>query len=92
MTDTAAFGERALRARLELGARQRPPRQVSQKEVAAALGVTNVAVGTWEAGKRVPNIGTIRRLAMVLGVRPGWLAFGEEPMREPPAATGSQDD
>jgi DNA-binding XRE family transcriptional regulator len=77
----AEFGSRVLRARLEFGARQQPPRSVSQSEVGAALGVTGVAVGSWEAGKRQPDLGTIQKLALVLGVRAGWLAFGEEPMR-----------
>jgi DNA-binding XRE family transcriptional regulator len=77
----AEFGSRVLRARLEFGARQKPPRSVSQSEVGAALGVTGVAVGSWEAGKRQPDLGTIQKLALVLGVRAAWLAFGEEPMR-----------
>lgn len=76
-----AFGERVLRARLEMGARMRPPRQVSQQEVGEAVGSSGQAVGTWEAGKKEPSRETIVKLATVLGVRAAWLAFGEEPMR-----------
>src|SRR5262245_24946545 len=76
-----AFGERVLRARLEFGARQQPPRPVSQTELGEAMGVTGVAVGSWEAGRKVPDIGTIKKLAFVLDVRAAWMAFGEEPMR-----------
>jgi len=39
------FGECVLRARLELGARQSPPRQISQIEIRKALGVTPPARG-----------------------------------------------
>jgi transcriptional regulator with XRE-family HTH domain len=77
-----AFGERVLRARLEFGARQKPPRSVSQAEVAEAMGTTSVTVGRWEAGRVEPSLGTIHKLAFVLGVRAAWLAFNEEPMRE----------
>ena|SRR5688572_23999774 len=79
--DRKAFGERVLSARLEFGARQRPPRPVSQSEVGEALGVSGVAVGSWEGGRKVPDVGTIQKLALVLGVRAAWLAWGEEPMR-----------
>lgn len=78
---TDGFGQRVLRARLEMGARLSPPRQVTQGEIGAALGVTGVAVGTWEAGKKEPDLETIAKLATVLGVRAAWLAWGEEPMR-----------
>ena len=79
--DRKQFGERVLRARLEFGARQKPPRSVSQSEVGGVLGVTGVAVGSWEAGRKIPDLGTIQKLAFVLGVRAAWLAFGEEPIR-----------
>jgi transcriptional regulator with XRE-family HTH domain len=80
--DRKAFGERVTLARLEFGARQRPPRSVTQTEIAEAMGVTKSTVGTWEAGKKVPDdLGTIQKLALVLGVRAAWLAWGEEPMR-----------
>jgi transcriptional regulator with XRE-family HTH domain len=85
--DARAFGQRVLRARLELGALSAPVRQVSQSEIGAAVGVTGVAVGSWEAGRKIPDLDTITRLAQVLRVSRAWLAFGDGPMREaPPAA------
>jgi transcriptional regulator with XRE-family HTH domain len=79
--DRQAFGERVVRARLEFGLRQRPPRSVSQAEIAEAMGVTRMTVSNWEAGKPPSDLGIITKLAFVLGVRAAWLAFGEEPMR-----------
>jgi DNA-binding XRE family transcriptional regulator len=76
-----AFGQRVLRARLEFGARQKPPRSITQTELGEAMGVTGVAVGSWEAGRKQPDVGTIHKLAFTLGVRAAWLAWGEEPMR-----------
>lgn len=86
------FGQRVLQARLELGARQTPPRQISQAEIGEALGVTGVAVGSWEAGRKEPSRETIAKLAAVLGVRAAWLAFGEEPIRlgEQPGNEGGE--
>ena len=87
-----AFGQRVLQARLESGARQKPPRSVSQTEIAEAMGVTKMTVSGWESGNREPDLGTIHKLAFVLGVRAAWLAWGEEPMRqeahEPPPKRG----
>jgi DNA-binding XRE family transcriptional regulator len=76
-----AFGHRVLQARLESGARQKPPRAVTQGEIADAMGTTSVTVGRWESGRAEPDLGTIHKLAFVLSVRPAWLAWGEEPMR-----------
>jgi len=39
-----AFGQRLLQARLEFGARAKPPRQVGQAEIAEAMGVTKGTV------------------------------------------------
>jgi DNA-binding XRE family transcriptional regulator len=84
--DAKAFGQRVLRARLEMGALSAPVRQVSQSEVGAALGVTGVTVGRWEAGLKEPDLDTIARLAQVLKVNRAWLAFGDGPMRDVPVA------
>lgn len=69
------FGGRVLQARLDMAARLR--RTVSQVEIGRALGVSGVAVGTWEKSETVPNLETVERLAEFLGVSPGYLAFGE---------------
>ena len=44
---------------------------LSQKELAAALGLDQSAVSLWERGKTAPTIGTLYRLADILGVKPG---------------------
>lgn len=72
------LGQRILRARLDLGSRI--GRNVTQTEVAAAMGVTGAAISTWESGIKGPSRDRLLQLATILGVRAGWLAFGEEPM------------
>jgi transcriptional regulator with XRE-family HTH domain len=88
------FGQRLVLARLDFGKRQKPPRVVTQTEIAEALGVFKTTVSSWELGKKEPDLGTIHKLAFVLGVRVGWLVAGEEPMRaeahEPPPRRGSR--
>jgi transcriptional regulator with XRE-family HTH domain len=78
-----AFGQRLVLARIEFGKRQKPPRVVTQTEIAEAMGVAKMTVSSWEAGKKEPgDLGTVHKLAFVLGVRVGWLVAGEEPMRD----------
>ena len=88
--DTKAFGERVLRARLEYGARLNPPRSVSQVDLGEMIGLSGQAVGTWEAGKKEPDLDTIARLARVLGVRAAWLAFNDGPMRADEGGQGAR--
>ncbi len=80
-SERRAFGRRVLQARLELGARQTPPRSISQDEIGAAMGVTGAAVSSWESAVAEPGRDKLARLATILGVRAGWLAFGELPVR-----------
>lgn len=77
MADTQGFGRRALQARLDLSARR--GKTVTQVAIAEEMGVTSATVGRWEAGLKEPNLETIARLAEVLEVSAGWLAFAEEP-------------
>lgn len=64
-----------------------PREHISQTElgemVSTALGKKKkqTAVSAWTI-KGVRNVDTIWALAIALGVRPAWLAFGEEPMVE----------
>lgn len=51
----------------------------SQRDVAAAIGVAQPQVARYELGDRLPEYATAERLAAFLGVRAGWLVFGEDP-------------
>lgn len=48
-------------------------------DVAAAIGVAQPQVARYERGGRHPEYPAAARLAAFLGVRAGWLVFGEEP-------------
>lgn len=67
------LGERIRRARLQLASTLGRP--VSLREVAAAVGVSPVSVGRWEANKKEPTLATIRALAAFFQVDPCHLAF-----------------
>jgi transcriptional regulator with XRE-family HTH domain len=41
-----------------------------------AAGLTGPAIEKIEKGKSVPRLDNVEALAKVLGVSPGWLAFG----------------
>lgn len=75
------FGGRLYSARLWKAGAER--RTIVQRDVAAAIGVSQVSVGRWEADLKEPSLATIERLAQWLGVSPGWLAFGEGEMLGP---------
>lgn len=49
----------------------------SRSSLSAAAGLTNRVVGYIEQQERIPRLSTVARLASVLGVAPGWLAFGQ---------------
>ncbi len=59
------FGANLRSARSSLG--------LSQKEVANIVGVANSTYSLYEAGKREPNLQTIKKLANVLEVSSDWL-------------------
>jgi len=71
-----SFAQRLFQARLAYSARK--GRQVTQAELAELAGVSTAAWSTWEAGRSVPPLDTISRLAGLLGVTAAYLAFGEE--------------
>ncbi len=48
----------------------------SDKDFSQRLGVKLTTFTSWKAG-RLPRLSSIEDLSAVLGVRPGWLAFGE---------------
>lgn len=62
------------------GARLRVVRGgVTQAKLANLLGVTGTAISYWESDLRRPNLNHVQRLADVMDVDPGWLAFGAIP-------------
>lgn len=58
--DAQAVGQRIERYRTLAG--------MTRRELAEAMSVTVQTVGRWEQGNRVPDLATIARLALVLGV------------------------
>jgi transcriptional regulator with XRE-family HTH domain len=71
-------GRRNLRF-LKLASRLKKARKqqgLSRCGLSVAAGLTNQAVSYIENQDRIPRISTVSRLAQVLGLAPGWLAFG----------------
>ena len=84
-----AFGEESHRARTsppaceDVGARLRhlrDTRALSVRALGALAGVSGAAVHAIEKHPHMPSLATIEKLAKALGVLPGWLAFGTEPI------------
>jgi transcriptional regulator with XRE-family HTH domain len=57
---------------------QRKSKQMTQKDLAAKLNVTDKAVSKWERGLSSPDISLLSALAEALGVTPGELLNGEK--------------
>lgn len=51
----------------------RERRGMTQKQLADALGLSQVAICLWETGENVPTIQNLYRLADILGCEPGEL-------------------
>lgn len=73
-TNDSSFGQRLFQARLAYSSTM--GRQVTQAELAEMAGVSTATWSTWEAGRSEPPLDTIGKVAKLLGVDPGWLAFG----------------
>lgn len=82
------FGDRLAEARRKAGRYASPPRSFTQTDIASHVGVTGAAVSAWEAGRNEPTMYVVQRIAALMGISPGWLAFGEGVML--PAATPTQ--
>ena len=52
-------------------------------KLAVAVGVSTAQVSRWESGENTPSWAMLVKIAHVLGVDPGWLAFGPELSRAP---------
>lgn len=60
-------------------ARLREAREKTELSMAALgekAGLSRATVSLYEAGERDPSLRALEQLAVVLGVDPGWLAFG----------------
>lgn len=70
-------------ARFEIGRRiafARQARGLSQRGLASKLECSGPVVCQFEKGTGRTQITTVTRIAEALGVRPAWLAFGEDPV------------
>ena len=52
-------------------------RDITQQDIADALGVTRGAVGHWLCGSREPTLSQFVELSDALDVSAGWLLAGE---------------
>lgn len=75
MARPSTLGARIAQARRELGVREH--RDVTQLDLARAVGATSASISEWEADKKVPREASLVRLAKALGVTPAYLRYGE---------------
>ena len=76
------LASRILMARMELSASM--GEKVSQERLGVMAAsylrrdrpITGATVSRWEAGETVPDLETVKAVAVVCGVDPGWLAYG----------------
>jgi transcriptional regulator with XRE-family HTH domain len=59
-------------------AKKRKEKQLTQKDLADKLGVSNATVSKWETGKGFPDISLLEPLASVLGFSVSEILSGEE--------------
>lgn len=62
----------------QLIARRRKAVGLTQKELAARLGVTNKAVSKWETGGGLPDVGMLKQLCQILEISVDELLDGEQ--------------
>lgn len=54
----------------------RERRDVTQGEIAEAIGITTANYSRWESGQRAPRESALAKLAAFLGVTPAYLRYG----------------
>lgn len=74
MTKQPTLGNRIAQSRREKAVRER--RDITQLDVAKAVGVSGAAVSDWEADKKAPREAALAKLAAYLGVTPQYLRYG----------------
>lgn len=50
----------------------------SQRVISELIGASQTAISVWESGAALPRLDRAERLALALGVKPSWLAYGPE--------------
>ena len=60
---------------------------LSQRELAAVLGVSASTVARWETGERIPNAVTVGKIAELAGYRLGLFDHHDEPVKAAPRET-----
>lgn len=58
--------------------RKRKEKNMTQEQLAEAIGVSNKTVSKWERGISMPDYGTVEGLCRALGITPAELIRGEE--------------
>jgi transcriptional regulator with XRE-family HTH domain len=83
MTTRHTLGQRLAQARREKAVRDH--RDITQADVADAVGYSRTAVSEWEADAKVPREDALAKLADFLAVTPAFLRYGvrEGQMVEP---------
>ena len=85
MAGPEGFGERFLIAVQLLGMREGkgvPLTEISRRMAKAGMPVTSASIGRWDRSR--PGLDVIAVASVILGVDPGWLAFGDDSQAEPP--------
>lgn len=65
----------------EIGARIREARNargMTQDDLAAAVGVSDKAISSWETARSLPAAYYLRDICAALGVSADWVLFGED--------------
>ena len=73
-------------------AQMRKEKNMTQKDLAEQLHITDKAVSKWERGLSCPDITLLTSIAGILGVTTGELLNGKREENTPKAAVGSVDD
>lgn len=73
-------------------AQMRKEKNMTQKDLAELLHITDKAVSKWERGLSYPDITLLTSIAGILGVTTGELLNGKREENTPEAAAGSVDD
>jgi transcriptional regulator with XRE-family HTH domain len=82
MSDSQAIGDRIRQARQE--------RNLTQEQLADAVGVTRSAVAQWETGRAGQVTGNLSRIAAILEVGVEHLMFGDDKVAPQRATRGDE--